>query len=177
MPPSDWLAFIPWFANDFLPKLCRGGQPLYRALEGGLDGQNIHHLDNAPVVDPGANPLNWPKHRVLDPNVPINPAPVVDMPMDTINRDDVWRERKANGAHKPATLGRILGKIIEALNKDIVIKNALIAGTSAAPTLKTDTINEFTPTAGVTIDSVPLKDGLVDGVDLSDVFASYQAPG
>jgi len=39
--------------------------------------------------------------------------------------------------------------------------------TTISGPLTTDTINEETSGAGVTIDSVLLKDGLVDGVDVS----------
>jgi len=131
-------------------------------MEGGLDGANIHHLENAPVVDPGKNPLGWPIHGILNPNVPIVPAPTPAMPLDYINRDDVWKERKPNGSHIPATLGRILGRIVEALNKDISVKNNAFTGTVGTNlSITTDTINEKTAAAGVTIDSVLLTDGAI----------------
>src|SRR5262245_31480590 len=38
-------------------------------------------------------------------------------------------------------------------------------GVSEFNTIKVDTINEFTGNAGVTIDGVLVKDGLVDGID------------
>jgi hypothetical protein len=71
--------------------------------------------------------------------------------------------------------------LINGIPTDMMTLNStgldLTQGTVFAPSMKTDQLNEYSAAAGVTIESVLIKDGLVDGVDVSALSTTVTSLG